>query len=111
MTELPASVTAAYITATGPAENIRLGELPMPSLGPTDVLMRAEVVAVNHVDTFVRSGAYRGLRCRCRSSWAVTRSASLPPWATESWVSKLETECGVTALATLAVRDRSRPMS
>ena len=59
MTELPAAVTAAYITAIGPAENIRLGELPMPSLGPTDVLVRAEVVAVNHVDTFVRSGAYR----------------------------------------------------
>ena len=59
MTELPATVTAAYITATGPTENIRLGELPMPSLGPTDVLVRAEVVAVNNVDTFVRSGAYQ----------------------------------------------------
>lgn len=59
MTELPATVTAAYITATGPTKNIRLGELPMPSLGPTDVLVRAEVVAVNNVDTFVRSGAYQ----------------------------------------------------
>ncbi len=59
LTELPATVTAAYITATGPAENIRLGELPMPSLGPTDVLVRTEAVAVNNVDTFVRSGAYR----------------------------------------------------
>ena len=59
MTKLPATVTAAFITATGLAENIRLGELPMPSLGPTDVLVRAEVVAVNNVDTFVRSGAYQ----------------------------------------------------
>ena len=59
MTELPATVTAAYITATGPAENIRLGELPTPALGPTDVLVRAEVVAVNNVDTFVRSGSYQ----------------------------------------------------
>jgi NADPH:quinone reductase-like Zn-dependent oxidoreductase len=59
LTELPTTVTAAYITATGPAENIRLGELPMPSLGPTDVLVRAEVVAVNNVDTFVRSGSYQ----------------------------------------------------
>jgi NADPH-dependent curcumin reductase CurA len=37
LTELPATVTAAYITATGPAEDIRLGELPMPPLGPTDI--------------------------------------------------------------------------
>jgi len=59
LTKLPATVTAAFITATGLAENIRLGELPMPSLGPTDVLVRAEVVAVNNVDTFVRSGAYQ----------------------------------------------------
>ncbi|HTF41354.1 MAG TPA: alcohol dehydrogenase catalytic domain-containing protein, partial [Propionibacteriaceae bacterium] len=59
MTELPAAVTAAYITATGPPENIRLGELPTPAFGPTDVLVRAEVVAVNNVDTFVRSGSYQ----------------------------------------------------
>jgi NADPH:quinone reductase-like Zn-dependent oxidoreductase len=59
LTELPTTVTAAYITATGPAENIRLGELPAPAFGPTDVLVRAEVVAVNNVDTFVRSGSYQ----------------------------------------------------
>jgi NADPH:quinone reductase-like Zn-dependent oxidoreductase len=59
LTELPTTVTAAYITATGPAENIRLGELPTPAFGPTDVLVRAEVVAVNNVDTFVRSGSYQ----------------------------------------------------
>lgn len=32
--------------------------LPAPSCGPGQVLLRVEAVAVNHVDTFVRSGLY-----------------------------------------------------
>jgi NADPH:quinone reductase-like Zn-dependent oxidoreductase len=50
---------AAYITELGPAQAIRVGELPMPAAGLTDVLMRVEVVVVDPVDTMVRSGAYR----------------------------------------------------
>jgi NADPH:quinone reductase-like Zn-dependent oxidoreductase len=50
---------AAYITELGPAEAIRAGELPVPAAGPTDVLVRVEVVVVDPVDTMVRSGAYR----------------------------------------------------
>ncbi|WP_307623997.1 NADPH:quinone reductase [Streptomyces sp. V3I7] len=49
---------AAYITELGPAEAIRLGELPPPLPGPHDVLVDVEFSAVNSVDTFVRSGAY-----------------------------------------------------
>ena len=49
---------AAYITELGPAEVIRVGELPVPAPGPTDVLVRVEVVVVNPVDTMVRSGAF-----------------------------------------------------
>ena len=49
---------AAWIDALGPAESIRYGELPVPEPGPTDVLVRVEAVAVDPVDTFVRSGAY-----------------------------------------------------
>ncbi len=49
---------AAYIEAHGPAESIRYGTLPTPVPGPTDVLVEVDAVAVNHVDTFVRSGAY-----------------------------------------------------
>jgi NADPH:quinone reductase-like Zn-dependent oxidoreductase len=52
---------AAYITRLGPAEEIRVGELPVPVPGPTDVLVRVEVVVVNPVDILVRSGAYRTL--------------------------------------------------
>ncbi|MGW6061919.1 NADPH:quinone reductase [Streptomyces sp. NPDC055189] len=51
-------MNAAYIAAPGPADAIRYGRLPLPQAGPTDVLVRVDVVAVNPVDTFVRSGAY-----------------------------------------------------
>lgn len=47
------------IDAHGPADTIRVGDLPMPVPGPDEVLVRVEHGAVNHVDTFVRSGAWR----------------------------------------------------
>lgn len=50
---------AAYISELGTPDNIRYGTLPVPDIGPGDVLVRAEAMAVNHVDRFVRSGAYR----------------------------------------------------
>jgi NADPH:quinone reductase-like Zn-dependent oxidoreductase len=49
---------AAFITRLGPADGIRVGELPQPAPGPTDVLVRAEVVVVNPVDILVRSGGW-----------------------------------------------------
>ncbi|HET8662284.1 MAG TPA: NADPH:quinone reductase [Micromonosporaceae bacterium] len=52
-------MTAAFITELGPPEAIRVGPLPVPAPGPGEVLVRVEAVAVNHVDTFIRSGAYR----------------------------------------------------
>ncbi|WND33473.1 NADPH:quinone reductase [Streptomyces sp. BB1-1-1] len=54
----PDLMRAAYIDSVGPADRIRYGRLPVPSTGPTDVLVRVDAVAVNPVDTFVRSGAY-----------------------------------------------------
>lgn len=59
MNDIPSVMKAAYITEYGPAEAIRVGELPVPAIGSTDVLVRVDALAVNHVDTFVRSGAYR----------------------------------------------------
>ncbi|GGI95713.1 NADPH:quinone reductase [Streptomyces brasiliensis] len=50
---------AAYITELGGPDVIRCGELPSPRPGPHDVLVDVEVSAVNPVDGFVRSGAYR----------------------------------------------------
>lgn len=52
-------MTAAYTTAFGPPAAIQIGQVPVPAPGPGEVLVRVDVVAVNHVDTFIRSGAYR----------------------------------------------------
>lgn len=49
---------AAYITALGPPDRIEVGYLPVATPGPTDVLVRTEAMAVDNVDTLVRSGAY-----------------------------------------------------
>ncbi|GLW09422.1 oxidoreductase [Microtetraspora sp. NBRC 13810] len=50
---------AAYIEQFGPPEVIKYGELDAPRPGPHDVLVDVTATAVNHVDTFVRSGAWR----------------------------------------------------
>ncbi|MFE1585550.1 NADPH:quinone reductase [Streptomyces sp. NPDC059402] len=55
---VPETMQAAYVEAVGPADAIRYGELPVPAIGPTDVLVRVRAVAADPVDTFVRSGAY-----------------------------------------------------
>ncbi|MEU7530721.1 NADPH:quinone reductase [Saccharothrix sp. NPDC042600] len=52
-------MTAAYVGGCGPASAIRVGPLPVPAIGPGEVLVRVEAAAVNHVDTLIRSGAYR----------------------------------------------------
>lgn len=52
-------MTAAYITAPGPAESIRVGPLPVPAPGATEVLVRLIATEVNHVDTYIRAGRYR----------------------------------------------------
>lgn len=49
---------AAFIEAFGGPDHIRYGELPDPVPGPGQVLVRTEAVAVDSVDTYVRSGAW-----------------------------------------------------
>lgn len=48
---------AAYITSTGPATNLVIGEMARPNVGPHDVLVRVTCAAINPIDTYIRSGA------------------------------------------------------
>jgi NADPH:quinone reductase-like Zn-dependent oxidoreductase len=49
---------AAYVTELGSPDNIVVGGLPEPTLGPLDVLVRTQALSVNFADTLVRSGKY-----------------------------------------------------
>lgn len=56
--DIPERMRAAYVRSLGGPENIEVGSLHVPRPGPTDVLVRMLASEVNHVDLFVRSGAY-----------------------------------------------------
>jgi NADPH2:quinone reductase len=47
---------AAYIEATGPPENIKVGELPRPEPARGQVLVRVRAAALNPIDLYIRSG-------------------------------------------------------
>ncbi len=48
---------AAYIEQTGPPENIQYGDLPTPEPRAAQALVKVAAVALNPVDTYIRSGA------------------------------------------------------
>ncbi|MCA9247542.1 MAG: NADPH:quinone reductase [Planctomycetales bacterium] len=48
---------AAYIHATGPADQIQFGDLPDPIPQGAEVLVRVGAASVNPIDTYIRSGA------------------------------------------------------
>jgi len=48
---------AAVIHTTGEPHVIHIDEMPTPEPGPTEVLVKVGAVAVNPIDTYIRSGA------------------------------------------------------
>lgn len=48
---------AAFIKETGAPDVIQFGELPDPTVGDDEVLIRNHAVSVNPIDTYVRAGA------------------------------------------------------
>lgn len=48
---------AAYFEKTGPADVIQYGDLPVPKITGSQVLVKAGAVAVNPIDTYIRGGA------------------------------------------------------
>lgn len=51
------SMWAAQISKPGPTSAIRVDKVPLPKRGRGQVLLEFAASAVNHVDTFVRSGS------------------------------------------------------
>lgn len=49
-------MNAAFIERTGPPDTIRYGDLPLPSIKATQIRVRVHAVAVNPIDTYIRSG-------------------------------------------------------
>src|SRR5437588_3763077 len=50
------TMKAAYIETTGGPEVIRYGDLPRPTPGAGEVLVRVAAVAVNPIDLYIRAG-------------------------------------------------------
>lgn len=48
---------AAYINQTGPADQIKYGDLPTPEPTDAQALVRVKAVSVNPIDTYLRAGA------------------------------------------------------
>src|SRR3981081_3931244 len=49
----------AYIKQVGPPDSITYGDLPTPEPTGSQVLVRVKAVAVNPIDTYIRSGAIK----------------------------------------------------
>jgi NADPH2:quinone reductase len=54
--QIEVMMKAAYIEATGAPDVIRYGDLPAPTAKDGEVLVRVAAVAVNPIDTYIRSG-------------------------------------------------------
>ena len=49
---------AVEVAQTGGPEVLRYVDKPVPSPGPDEVLVKADAIGVNYIDTYFRSGQY-----------------------------------------------------
>lgn len=55
---IPTVMKAIEVTQTGGPEQLTYCEVPVPSVGPDQILLKSAVAGVNFFDTYVRSGVY-----------------------------------------------------
>lgn len=55
---LPGTMRAVRLDEVGPPENLRVVELPMPRVGPADVLIRTALAGVLYAEAEARKGSY-----------------------------------------------------
>ena len=58
MSPIPEVMRAAVVRELGSTSAIHIEQVPVPTPGPTDVLVRVLASEINHVDVFVVTGAY-----------------------------------------------------
>ncbi len=54
---------AVYMEEHGDLDKLKFGDLPVPTVGPNDVLIKLEYAGLNHLDIFVRKG-WPGLKLK-----------------------------------------------
>ena len=69
---------AVFIEEQGGRELMRYGDLPNPTPGPREVLVRVRATALNRRDVFAREGSH-GVRPPLPSAGTRPRPASAPP--------------------------------
>jgi NADPH2:quinone reductase len=52
---------ALQIHKFGGPDNLKLEDIPIPSVGDSEVLVRVNAAGINPVDTYIREGAYATL--------------------------------------------------
>lgn len=55
---IPPTMRAARLDAVGPPENLKIVEIPVPEIGPDDVLIRVEMAGLIYGDAEARRGTY-----------------------------------------------------
>jgi NADPH2:quinone reductase len=55
---IPATMRAARLDEVGPPENLKIVEMPVPEIGPDDILIRVEMAGLIYGDAEARRGTY-----------------------------------------------------